>query len=246
MIKTLIPYYYSVPLVNPNTSIVCNSYVFKIYVWNGLKTAVPSTRDYQITKINAAASNTTDKINVSRIVNDFIDFNCVQSLSTSLENGNNQVWVKMEVYYDDQPTLPQLQDTQLALKGYGFFMEGENPQPPANKILLQGDEFKVNRNGTFVLPILLSEPPPVVPSFIITSITGGDTIAFTKNFEVYDVFLIYRQTGDTDWIITTTVFSDISPIIFDIPLTGDVDVQLYTYNELINEYVFSNIFEVTI
>jgi len=159
MIKTLSPHYISIPRVNPNTSVICGSYTFRLYVWSGNKTAVPSTPDYEITRINAAASNQTDKVDISRIVNDFIEFNCVQSTVTSLENGDNQYWVKTEVIYDDQPLVKQLKTINIALKGYGYFMEGENPQIPVNKILLEGDEFKVSRDGYFVLPIMMDEPP---------------------------------------------------------------------------------------
>lgn len=246
MIKTLSPYYYSVPLVNPNTSIVCNSYTLKVYVWDGIKSAIPSTPDYESTKINASSSNGTDKIDIARLVNDFIVFDCVQSIVTSLEDGNNQVWVKLEVYYDDQPTIAQLETTSLATKGYGYFMEGENPQLPTNKILLEGDEFKVNRNGTFVLPILLNEITVPEPEFIITSITGGDTINYTINFDTVNILLKYRQLGDTLWTESGEVFPNTSPIDYEIPLTGDVEVQIYTYYSLLGEVVYSNIFTITI
>lgn len=157
MIKTLSPYYIEVPLVNPNTDVVCNSYTLKIYVWDGLKSAPPITTYYSITKINASASDGIDKIEIARLINDSITFNCTQSTVTSLENGNNQRWVKTEIFYDDEPEEAQFTTLQLAVKGYGYFMEGENPQPPNDKIFIQNDEFKVSRNGFFVLPILMNE-----------------------------------------------------------------------------------------
>jgi len=159
MIKTLSPYYISIPKVNPNTLEVCGSYTFKLFIWSGSKSAIPATPEYESTKINASNSSATDKVDISRIVNDFIEFNCIQSTVTSLEDSYNQAWVKTVVYYDDQPNLPQLAQIIFATKGYGYFMEGENPQIPNNKILLQGDEFKVNRNGYFVLPIMMDAPP---------------------------------------------------------------------------------------
>lgn len=161
MIKTLSPYYVSVPLISPNSSEICSQYTIKIYIWSGNKSAVPSEATYEKTKINAAGLDTTDKVNIARIVNDFIDFTCTQSIVTSLEDGNNQSWVKLEVYYattdESDDDLAQLVQTVLATKGYGYFLEGENPQIPANKILLEGDEFKVNRTGFFVLPIYADE-----------------------------------------------------------------------------------------
>ena len=159
MIKTLSPHYIVVPLVNPDTLVVCGSYVLNIYVWDGNKSAVPSEPEYVMTKINAAASSGSDRINISHIVNDFIDFKLEHPEATSLENGNNQVWVKTEVYYDDEPEDAKQESILLATKGYGWFMEGNNPQLPGNKILLTGDEFKANRNGYFILPILINETP---------------------------------------------------------------------------------------
>lgn len=158
MIKTLSTYNLSIPLTNPDTLVVCDSYVLKIYVWDGNKAAVPAEPEYTVTKINAVASTGTDKVNISHIVNDFIDFNCINPGTTSLENGNNQAWVKTEVYYSDEPENSKFSTVLLAVKGYGYFLDGANPQIPSNKILIEGDEFKVNRSGFFVLPILIDEP----------------------------------------------------------------------------------------
>lgn len=246
MIKTLTPYYIYIPLTNPISSVVCDTYTIKIYIWNGNKTATPASSSYEITKINAAGLDGTDKINIARIINDYINFMIAETNTTSLEDGNNQVWVRFECYYNDQPTLAQLVTTQLAVKGYGYFMEGENPQTPANNILLTGDEFKVNRNGFFVLPIYAGEPVPPVPAFVITGITDGDSTAYTINFATDTIFMRYRLTGDPDWIEATELFEDSSPISYTIPLTGASDVQLYAYDVLTDTVVYSNIFEITL
>lgn len=195
MIKTLTPYYVSIPLVNPLTDLVCDSYTIKLFIWAGNKNAVPSTPEYEITKVNAAASNGTEKVNISRIINDFIDFNVEPSLVTSLENSDNQVWVNFYVLYSDQPTLPQLQFVQLAVKGYGYFTEGENPDTPSNKILINIEDYKVNRNGFFVLPIELDETPPPTPELVITDVQIVDNF-----FEIY-----FTQIGTYPQI---TVFVD--------------------------------------
>lgn len=244
MIKTLTPYYVSVPLVNHDTDVVCEYYTVKIYIWDGNKTAVPSESSYEITKINASASNGSDKINIARIVNDFIDFNITNPGVTSLENGNNQVWVKYEVYYSDQPTLPKLQSLVLSTKGYGYFLEGENPQIPTNKILLTGDEFKVYRNGFFVMPIIVEETTPVVPEFIITNVEEGEIITYTINFDTDGVTLTYKQTSDSVYTFGD-IYTD-NPILYDIPLTGSVDVQLIAFNAELSENIYSNVYTVII
>jgi len=249
MIKTLSPYYISIPRVNPNTSVVCGSYTFKLYVWSGNKTAVPSVADYEITRINAASSSVTDKVDISRIVNDYIEFNCIQSTVTSLEDGENQYWVKTEVYYDDEPYLEQLESIDLALKGYGYFMEGQNPQIPSNKILLEGDEFKVGRNGYFVLPILMDEETPPTPVITIEEITeeSGDDLELTFDTNVFysHVSLKYRKQPDTVW-----TFIDIfttNPFTFELATTaGTYEFQLYCFDPLTETVVYSNIYELII
>lgn len=248
MIKTLSPYYLYVPLVNPNTSVVCQSFLLKIYVWNGTKTSVPLTADYEKTYINAADSNGTQKINISRLVNDFIDFSCVQSLVTSLENGNNQVWCKTEVYYDDEPENAQLISVNLAVRGYGYFLDGENPDVPTNKIMLTGNEFKVNRNGFFVLPIVMNEPTPVTPTLTIDSINEVDIdtqeITFSTNIDYSVVNLRFSLAGADDWTIWGTTFTS-SPFQIFFPVVAPYDFQLFAFDPLTETDVYSNIFTVS-
>lgn len=243
MIKTLSPYYVTVPLTNPDTSVVCDSFVFKIYIWNGNKSSAPSTPEYEQTIINAAASNGNHKLDIARLANDFIDFSCVQAGDTSLEDGNNQVWVKVEVYYNDQPYLAQNQSTQLATKGYGYFLDGENSQVPTNKILLSGDEFKVNRNGFFVLPILMTETTPPTPELEIDSIVldSGDSyiITFTTNIGYVEIYFRYSLTGMDDWTLGDETITS-SPFTITIPsVSGTYDVQIFTYDPLTDTNVYS-------
>lgn len=250
MIKTLSPYYISIPLVNPNSLVVCQSYTINLFIWSGNKTSVPSVPDYEITKINAAASNGTDKIDIARIVNDFIDFNCIQSTVTSLENGLNQVWVKFVAYYNDEPTLAQLVTTQIATKGYGYFMEGENPQIPTNKILLEGDEFKVSRNGFFVLPIMMNETTPPTPTLVIDSVTllSGDSyeIQFTTNISYTVIYFQYSPTTLNTWTIGDEEITA-DPFTITIPsIPGTYDVQIFTYDPLTDAIVYSNIYVLVI
>ena len=254
MIKTLSPHYLTVPLVNPNTEIVCNSYTLKIYVWDGLKTAVPSVASYEITKVNAGASITPSKIDIARLVNDFITFTCDQSLVTSLENGNNQSWVKTEVYYDDQPTIAQLQSVTLSLKGYGYFMEGENPQIPANKILLEGDEFKVNRGGYFVLPILLDEPEAPTPELTLESVVYDDSgdddlliFTFSGNFDFTEVYAQNKAPADMDFSGDLFTLPSPSPqsIVVLLPPVVGLEYRIRAFDIATSTYAMSNVVSVT-
>jgi len=158
MIKSLSPYYLYIPFVSPLSGLICTEYTLKIYAWNGAKTSIPATVTYQITKQNPTGSNADDKIDIARLINDFIIFRPQKSTTTELIDGNNQYWVYTEVYYTTSNPLDyvaQLKETNLLLRGYGYGMDGENAQTPTNKILLSGNEFKVNRNGFFSLPILI-------------------------------------------------------------------------------------------
>jgi hypothetical protein len=246
MIKTLSPHYLEIPFINPTSLVVCDRFVLKVYIWDGAKNAVPSTATYSITKVNAVDSDGFDRINISRIINDFIDFNITVSGSTSLEDGNNQVWVKTEVYYNDMPTAPQLQSTKLAVKGYGYFQDGENPSIPANKILLTGDEFKVNRNGFFILPILLDETEPPEPSLVIDNIVD-DQLYFTTNFEYSEITCDFTPDGGTEVYWSFVVVGNDNPLFFLPPDTpGTYDVQISAYNSLTDTIVYSPIYSTII
>ena len=159
MIKSLSSYYINIPFLSPLTSDVALEYTLLIWVWNGLKFDPPVTPTYSKTKRNIDNSVNTDKINIARLVNDFIEFTPQLGAGTGLYDGNNQRWVKTAVIYNTgnpvDTDVVQLQTTVLMLRGYGYGMEGENPQPPANRILLQGTEFKVQRDGFFNLPIII-------------------------------------------------------------------------------------------
>lgn len=250
-IKTLSPFYISVPLVNPNTDEVCESFTVKLYVWNGLKTARPAEPAYQITKTNASATSGDDKINVARIVNDYIEFSCTPQTTTTLVNGANQVWVKFECFYDSYLTEPSIETIYLGVKGYGLFLEGENPQLPNTRLLLTGDEFKVNRGGRFVMPLLAQEPavsPRVITltNVVYTNILlRGYEFTFTANFPYTSLTAQLRNTGSTEWS-TPIPFS--TTILNTAYLTEDVfsefEVRISSYDQVTQSRIYSNVLTV--
>lgn len=248
MIKSLTPFYINVPFVDTATGITCQKYTLKIYVWDGLKTATPTSATYEITKFNPTESTGTDKINIAREVNDFIDFDATAVTITELVDGDNQKWVQTEIYYDES-TIPRNQTIQLLLRGYGYGMEGENPQPPANKILIPIQDYKVNREGVFVIPILVDEPTVtglVITITLVTEESVGDEyeITFTTNrVSTTDITVYYRETGDTTWnLFADTVVSPYT-LFIDPPLTGgDYEFRLSLFDSLQGEVVYSNIY----
>lgn len=163
MIKTLSPYYLTIPFVDPITTETALSYTMKLYIWDGLKASVPVTESYSMTKNNPTSSTGNDKVNIARLINDFIDFMPNVGISTGLIDGDNQRWVKVTLTYTvlilDEITVGTEQDflIDLFVKGYGYGMDGENSTTPTNRILMSGVEFKVNRTGVFSVPIKILE-----------------------------------------------------------------------------------------
>ena len=162
MIKTLSPYYLTIPFVIPVEEITCTSYTLKIYIWDGVKATPPVDASYSITKNNPTASTGSDKINVARLINDYIDFMPATGIATGLIDGDNQRWVKFTVSYPyiiEEVTVISTVNlgTELVLKGYSYGMDGENANTPSNRFLMSGTEFKVNRTGVFNVPIKILE-----------------------------------------------------------------------------------------
>ena len=190
MIKSLSPYYLSTPWVSPLTGATCSQYTLSIYVWDGDKLAPPLQADYEITKKNHFTETGTDKVNIARLVNDFINFSATTLTGTGVVSSDNQVWCKTEVVYTTTDPLDagvkQNILTQIVTKGYGSGIEGENPQLPTSGILLTGDLFRVSRSSDFILPLLvdtaktgtvISYPNSQINySFNLSAVTDSSTI----------------------------------------------------------------------
>jgi len=253
MIKSLSPYYLTIPFVAPATSTTCTSYTLQIYIWNGDKTAVPATTTYEITKKNPTASTGNDRVNIARLISDFIDFTPVAMTVTDLYNADNQIWVRTQVKFTTgQPAdlIPTLIQTELMVKGYAYGMDGENTSTPANRILLEGTEFKVQRNGFFNLPILIQETTTPLATLEITDITEDAAplydITYTESGTHDDILYQYRLQPSTVWTLGLEVVTA-SPFNVELPIVpGDYDVQLFTYDTINNEVVSSNIYVLTI
>lgn len=157
--KVLSPYYIQVPFVAPLSGLVCTEFILNIYIYSGLKSAVPISPTYSITKDNPTASSGSTKIDVSRLVADFIEFNPVINNTTGVVNGSNQIWVRVSTTYKTaNPTDASTQtniSTELATKGYAYGLDGENTAFPINKILVPIIDYKVNKK--FVVPVLIDE-----------------------------------------------------------------------------------------
>ncbi len=252
MIKSLSPFYINVPFVDVVTGVTCQKYTLKVYVWGGDKDDAPATATYEITKFNPTASTGTDKINIAREVNDFIDFQCTEVTITDLVDGNNQKWVQTEIYYDDL-TVPREQTVHLLLRGYGYGMEGENPQIPSNKILIPIQEYKVNREGVFVVPIFVDQPAVSPLTITITAITQIEddayAIAFTVSRAINNMTFYHKGVSETVWLsaVATPPFTSPKTYTTIFPLLpGDFDFRISSFDSLTSTIVYSNEFELTV
>ncbi len=225
MIKSLSPYYLTIPFASPLTSAISSAYTLQIFVWEGFKSAVPATPIYQITKKNPTGTSGNDEINIARLVNDYIEFETVPFTTSLFYNGNNQQWVKTQVIYttEDEADLniAQLQTTTLMTKGWGGGLGGRNQQSPSDRVLIVGDEFKVSRNGGFVLPVLgdesLSFPFSVesIPTGAISFSGNISASLFSQNLIKY-IFVNLQEASTSDEyveinfndIITTLLITD--------------------------------------
>ena len=251
MIKTLSPYYINVPFVSPLTGATALSYTINLFIWNGNKNAPPSEPQYQITKSNPTASIDFDKINIARLINDFLTFAPTKTTTTELINGNNQVWVRQEISYTTDDPLDddvlQLPETNLALKGYTYGLEGENAQPPTNKILLPINDYKVDRNGVFNVPILIDEAVDTSELVLISVVNTVDNdyeYTFSSNFVFDSLYSHIRLTSINPWFFITTFSGDTSPQTRTITLDS-FQTQIFAYNEATGNLIYSNIITVT-
>lgn len=256
MIKNLSPYYITIPFVSPTSGLTSTAYTLQVFIWDGLKTSVPAEPIYEIRKQNATASIGNDRINIARLISSFINLTAQTMTVTDLYDANNQLWVRTQVRYEtSNPTdfLPKLTTTSLTLKGYAYGMEGENTTTPANNILMQGTEFKVSRNGFFNIPIFVGEPvyPPV--EFLITSIVVDEAplynLTFTRDGIYDDLQFRYRLQPSTDWVFGDDIYDygSFPTISITLPLVAGVyDVQIFGYDVINSNLVYSNIYELTI
>lgn len=161
MIKSLSPYYITIPFVAPLSGLTCTSFTLKLYVWNGSKTTPPTEPTFVQTKENQTSSTSSVKINVARLISDFIDFTPNVSNVTEIVDGKNQYWLKWETTYitsdESDATTPTNQNTKIFLKGYSYGLDGENATIPTNKILVPIQDYKVSKDSTFILPIVIDE-----------------------------------------------------------------------------------------
>ena len=247
MKKTLSPYYITVPLVSPLSGETAIQYRLEIYVWDGLKTDVPALATYSKTVNNSSSSTGEHNVNISRLINDFIEFTPQDNASTALIDGNNQRWVKTQIFYqtvnESELDTPQSINLDIIVKGYTYGNEGSNQSTPANKNLISGTEFNVSRTGVFVLPIQIDETPPLVsPEIVISSVVFDSGTEWIITFTSVGSYteLVARQTSGVESDIST-LSGVTSPQTITVPfVSASVDVQIKGFDNETATTIFSN------
>tara|TARA_R110000787_G_C13381878_1_gene441875 strand:- start:110 stop:1180 length:1071 start_codon:yes stop_codon:yes gene_type:complete len=185
MKKTLSPITIDIPFVSPLTGETSTQYKLIIRVWDGLEANPPISESYSKTVSNLNSSIGVQKVNISRLVNDFVIIRPSTNTSTGLINGNSQVWVQTSVIYTTTDAadlnLEQNVVKSLAVKGYTYGNEGANQETNANNILIDYDEFNVSRTGIFMLPVFSQTSAITTISYPNNEINFSQTPIATTN-----------------------------------------------------------------
>ena len=247
MKKTLSPYYITIPLVSPLTGETAIQYRLEIYVWDGLKTDVPVLATYSKTVNNSSSSTGEHNVNISRLINDFIEFEPQDNGSTALIDGNNQRWVKTQVFYqtvnESELDTPQNEELEIIIKGYTYGNEGMNQSTPANKNLISGTEFNVNRTGVFVLPIEIDQTIAPTPEIVLISVVFSTGTTWTLTFTTVGSYsqLKAKQTPTTGDVISENLAGVVSTQDITVDFTGQtVAVQIKGFDNATSTPVESN------
>ena len=158
MILTRSPYYKIIPW-----DISAEKYILQIYVWGGLKADTPTNPTHEVENKNPLSRTGNSRVNISNLINDNLTVGLESDTKTNVIDSNSAVWVKTQVidYINGVAQTPRLVSTDLAVKGFGYGIEGENTTIPSNNILAFGNSVNVSYNSNFTLPIKVSETSSV-------------------------------------------------------------------------------------
>lgn len=179
MILTKSPYYLTIPWLSPSSATVPDKYVLQIYVWNGLKASVPVSPNYEEENKNPVSLTGTIDINISPYINDVLNVALTNGSTTGVLNADCAVWVKTQIIYyiAGVAQSPEFVSISLAIKGYGYGIEGKNTTIPTSNVLADASIVNVSANSQFTLPFKASETAT-------TAVTIISHPANTINFSV--------------------------------------------------------------
>tara|TARA_R110000796_G_scaffold74115_3_gene166396 strand:+ start:126 stop:1217 length:1092 start_codon:yes stop_codon:yes gene_type:complete len=206
MIRALSPYYIETPLerldLATNTLVPCQKYTLTIQIWDGEQSAPNPTNEYKRTFVNVRQETGTHKMDISAMSQDFIEFNVPSTFATvsgtSVRMGNNQVWVYAYVTYNDFLGTKFYETTKLVSLGYTYGHQGENYEEVKDDFLLPVMDYKINRDGIFIIPFLADK---FFDNDITISMDGGataytSTVAATTDSSEMVQYLWIDMTND--------------------------------------------------
>lgn len=217
MKKTLSPIYITIPFVSPLTGKTCTQYTLEIKVWEGLSSSVPVLASYSKTVGNLTSSTGSQEVNVSRLINDFIELTPQRNNATGLISGINQRWVQTAVIYvtSDAADDDVEQDVDLftIVKGYTYGNEGKNQETPINLNLINYNEFNVNRDGFFSLSVVPNDTNITAISYPDNQINYNNVVNVTTDSRgaAMTLFVNVSEATTDDYIelayngVTTTL-----------------------------------------
>tara|TARA_R110000803_G_scaffold24638_3_gene59220 strand:- start:433 stop:1506 length:1074 start_codon:yes stop_codon:yes gene_type:complete len=172
MIRALSPYYVRTNL-DVGGGVACEYFTLTVQVWDGDKASPDSTNEYKLTYNNTAAATGNHDINISAMIQDYVEFTAPSPLGyvniTSLLNANNQAWVYTYVTYNGSTTKHD-ESTELMTLGYTYGDEGENYTNVTDNFLMPVMDYKINKYGIFIIPLLSDE---VTDNDVTISADGG-------------------------------------------------------------------------
>lgn len=235
MIKTRSNYYISVPWIHPTDLDIQENYTLKVFVWSGDVASVPGSEEYEIKKYNATTSNGTEKVNIGRLLNDYIEFSTIRSSSTQLlDNGTNSMFYKVEVFYEDDVS-PEITETGLFIQGYGRGNEGENPQPPTNKVYIPNREYKVGTETVFTIPVetdstaidytIISHPNNTI------NVTGSTPVNSTDNSTTYIKYINVDVSEAINESYIEVIYNSVSTTLYIEPEYIYTPYDIYFQNK---------------
>lgn len=215
MILSRSPYYKYIPWERPSDGQRASSYTLELFIYEGDKTTdKPSTPTYTRTKQNVEGLTTIDKVDISVLINDYIENTVIETNNTSLNDANAAVWVASQVVYTSGVSVTtELISADFATKGFAFGYEVENYEPESN-LLSDTTEIDVDKTSLIHLPffkeVLVQGDTLTIISYPNNNLNNTYTPTYTQQSnEVIGVVTIDCNDAGDDLYIEVTYKGDV-------------------------------------
>lgn len=158
-------------IVGATTKVTAN-----VHLWNaGSK---PSTPTYKIEK---SVPPTNIEFEISNLIKDYFKYDPIYYSSTGVRKSKVGNVVAVDVNQVYIPSQTENVYGKFAVDGYGYFMEGQNPQTPNDGILLSNDYYIADSKGHFNIPVLKSAGAITINGVSKSYQTGTDVASNLQN-----------------------------------------------------------------